>query len=81
MVAVIPDIQTQEDLLQSTGVKFGIKAFFKQMNLAWMVAVIVKLRLAKNAIKCKLYKERNHTEGHVLIVIITNTYFFLKSTL
>ena len=51
------------------------------MNLAWMVAVIVKLRLAKNAIKCKLYKERNHTEGHVLIVIITNTYFFLKSTL
>ena len=44
-----PILKLKETFLRSTGTKFGIKAFFKQKNLAWIVAVIVKLRLAKSA--------------------------------
>ena len=79
MVAVIPDIQTQEDS-DALGRNSGSK-LFQTEELGTDRRCDCQIALGKECSQCKLYKERNHTEGHVLIVIVTKTYFFLKSTL
>ena len=81
MVAAIPDIETQGDFSPKHWDEIRDQSVFKTEELGMDRRCDCQIALGKECNGCKLCKERNHTEGHVLIAIVTKTHFFLKSSL
>ena len=75
MVAVIPDIQTQEDLSPNHWGEIWDQSVFQIEELDMNRRCDCQIVLGKECNKCKIYKERNYTEGHVLILIVTKNLF------
>ena len=75
MVAVIPDIQTQEDLSPNHWGEIWDQSVFQKEELDMNRRCDCQIVLGKECNKCKIYKERNYTEGHVLILIVTKNFF------